>query len=99
MKYMFSVGQFLADGSWLMPAEKVVRWQRQLATTYADLTAQEQASDQRQADKVLKVLVPSKRERIFQRHRQYYLGQLVDKPLDEQSLPQLRLVAAREIAA
>jgi hypothetical protein len=36
-----------------IPGEKVERWQRQLATPYAELTTKEQASDLEQADKIL----------------------------------------------
>lgn len=98
MRYMFSVGQFLADGSWLMPAEKAERWQRQMNTDFSDLSEQEKDSDRRQADKILKALVPSKKKQAFQKHSRHYLGKLLDSQLDEKDLLQYRLVATRELA-
>ena len=56
MKYLFSVCSEADDGSMLIPKEKVDRWQRQMWTPYADLTAAEQESDRHQALKVLPAL-------------------------------------------
>ena len=56
MRWMFSVGTFNADGTWIMPAEKVQQWQRQMNTPYSELSEQEKESDRDQADKTLSVL-------------------------------------------
>lgn len=45
MDYMFTQGEFLVDGGWAMPKEKVDRWQRQARTHYNGLTEKEQKSD------------------------------------------------------
>lgn len=57
MRYMFSQGQMQADGSWLMPADKVERWQRQVEASFDELEALgETASDYEMADWVLKAM-------------------------------------------
>ena len=56
MNYMFTQGTY-ADGAWTMPADKVERWSRQMATPYGALTFKEQESDRHQADKVIAVLM------------------------------------------
>jgi hypothetical protein len=53
MGYLFTQGEFNDDGSWTMPKEKVERWQRQVATSFADLSEEEKESDRRQVDKML----------------------------------------------
>lgn len=58
MKYMFSCGAYQSNGAWVMPAEKVERWQRQMDTPYDDLTDKEREFDRHQADKVLAVVQP-----------------------------------------
>lgn len=55
MRYLFSVGDRVDDGSVLIPADKVKRWERQIHADYDDLSEEEQASDLEQADKVLSV--------------------------------------------
>ena len=55
MHYMFTQGTY-SDGTWTMPADKVERWSRQMATPYSGLTFKEQESDRHQADKVMAVL-------------------------------------------
>lgn len=69
MKYMFTCGQFDDNGNWIMPAEKVERWQRQMNTDYSDLTEREKDSDRSQADKILAVLpkvsIPSAMPRLL----------------------------------
>ncbi|MEP7292285.1 MAG: hypothetical protein ABI835_10900 [Chloroflexota bacterium] len=56
MRWMFTIGVFNEDGTWTMPAAKVVRWQGQMETPYAALTEREKDSDREQADKILAVL-------------------------------------------
>lgn len=98
MKYMFSVGQFLTDGSWLMPADKVERWQRQMNTPYTLLSEKERASDLRQADKVLKVMAPSRLEKIKARYSQYYLTLAANNiPFTATDHMQLRLAITRNL--
>lgn len=56
MRYMFSKAPLNEDGSWTMPAEFVERWQRQMNTSYAELSEPEQNSDRTEADKFLALL-------------------------------------------
>lgn len=53
MKYLFEVSIQNEDGSVTIPADKVSRWQRQMATDYKDLTESEKKSDRHQAIKVI----------------------------------------------
>lgn len=99
MKYMFGVGQFLTDGTWLMPADKVERWQRQMNTPFEALSEQEQASDLRQADKVIKAMAPSKREKVILRHGRYYAALKADGVFREEDDCQLRTALTRMIVA
>lgn len=56
MKHLFSVSEQNKDGSVTIPKEFVDRWKRQIATKYADLTAKEQQSDQKEADNILNIV-------------------------------------------
>lgn len=56
MEYLFSVSFEMSDGSFVIGAKNVERWQRQIATDYADLSEKEKESDRHQADKILTVL-------------------------------------------
>lgn len=56
MKWQFSCCTENPDGSVTIPAEKVERWKRQMNAPYAELSNNEQESDRREADKILKVL-------------------------------------------
>lgn len=51
MEYQFSCGTFSPNGDWVMPAEKVKHWQRQISTKYEDLTNAEKESDREQVRK------------------------------------------------
>ena len=55
MKYMFSqcyqVGE--TGDTWIIPPAKVKRWQRQMVTSYSDLSKKEKESDRHHADKIL----------------------------------------------
>ena len=59
MGYMFACGTHMPDGTWVMPADKARRWQRQMETPYTALTDKERESDRHQADKVLAVVQPA----------------------------------------
>jgi len=56
MEYLFSKCTFNEDGTAVIPAWAVTRWQRQLATPFADLPPEEQEADFSEADRVLEVL-------------------------------------------
>lgn len=56
MKYLFSVCYVNHDGTVTIPADKAIRWKRQMNTEYAKLSDKEQESDRHQADKVIGVL-------------------------------------------
>ena len=59
MGYMFACGTHMPDGTWVMPADKARRWQRQMETPYTALTDKERESDRHQADKILAVVQPA----------------------------------------
>jgi hypothetical protein len=52
-RYMHSKCLRLSDGSLLVPAELVSRWESQFKTSYADLTDQEKESDREQVRRYL----------------------------------------------
>ena len=56
MAYLFSKGTFNKDGTWTMPKEFVERWSRQTSTPYDNLSALEQDSDRKEADKFLAII-------------------------------------------
>ena len=55
-KYVHDKGQRQSDGSVLLPAELVTRWERQINTQYPDLAADEKESDREQVRKYLPLL-------------------------------------------
>jgi hypothetical protein len=55
-KYVHDKGQRQSDGSVLLPAELVARWERQINTQYPDLAADEKESDREQVRKYLPLL-------------------------------------------
>ena len=56
MEYLFSKGTLNPDGTWTMPSWAVERWQRQMNTSFANLSDIEQDTDRKEADKMLEVL-------------------------------------------
>lgn len=60
MKYLFEVSKQNDDGTVTIPADKVETWQRQMITSYADLSSKEKESDLEQAKKVLAILKDDK---------------------------------------
>jgi hypothetical protein len=55
-KYVHRLGQRQPDGSLLLPAVLVDRWERQIATRYIDLKSEEKESDREQVRKYLPLL-------------------------------------------
>ena len=56
MTYLFQVSSRDEDGSYTIPSDKVMKWERQIATPYTQLTDIEKESDREQAEKVLDAL-------------------------------------------
>jgi hypothetical protein len=61
-RYMHSKGQRQPDGSLILPAELVARWERQMSTPYADLESDEKESDREQVRKYLPVIANALKE-------------------------------------
>jgi hypothetical protein len=55
--YMHSKSVRQPDGSLLIPADLVERWERQMTTDYADLTEKEKDGDREQVEKYLPLIV------------------------------------------
>jgi hypothetical protein len=55
-RYMHSQGQQQPDGSLLIPAQFVQRWERQMNTPYSLLTEEEKESDREQVAKYLPLI-------------------------------------------
>jgi hypothetical protein len=55
-KYVHEKGRRQSDGSVLLPADLVSRWERQINTSYEDLTNEEKNSDREQVQKYLPLL-------------------------------------------
>lgn len=55
-RYLHSKGVRQSDGSILIPAELVARWDTQLATPFANLTDKEKDSDREQVRKYLPII-------------------------------------------
>lgn len=55
-RYMHSKGQLQADGSLILPPDLVSQWERQMATTYANLSEIEKESDRDQVRLYLPIL-------------------------------------------
>lgn len=58
MDYLFQMSRHNEDGSVTIPVNLVERWQRQVATKYADLSELEKNSDRAQARRMIAVLAP-----------------------------------------
>lgn len=56
-RYMHEKGERQPDGSILLPAELVSRWERQITTPYRDLRESEKESDREQVRRYLPVVV------------------------------------------
>ncbi len=55
-RYMHGKATKQEDGSLLSPADLVERWEKQIATDYADLPADEQESDKEQVERYLPII-------------------------------------------
>ena len=55
-RYLHSKGVRQSDGSLLLPADLVARWERQIDTKYADLDDHERESDREQVRKYLPLI-------------------------------------------
>ncbi|HDR3523998.1 TPA: hypothetical protein QCN93_004711 [Bacillus pacificus] len=56
MEYLFSKSVKNEDGTVIIPKWAVDRWERQVNTSYKDLSEEEKDSDRKEADKFLKVI-------------------------------------------
>lgn len=56
-RYVHDQGARQSDGSLLIPAQIVARWDKQIGTSYAALSAEEQQSDREQVRRYLPVVV------------------------------------------
>jgi hypothetical protein len=56
-RYMHDQGERLSDGSLLIPAELVNRWESQIARPYSKLEENEKASDREQVRRYLPLIV------------------------------------------
>lgn len=56
MKYLFSKCTVDPSGNYVIPKELVDRWQRQLNTSYADLSEREKESDRDEVRKILPII-------------------------------------------
>lgn len=82
MKYQFSKAELQPDGTWIMPAWAVERWQRQMNTPYAELPEEEKASDRKGADEILAIVgkeAAYERGKAEERARYDALKAVVDK--------------------
>ena len=52
MEHLFSVGGTNPDGSYVIPADKVARWKKQMETPYSELSEEEKERDREQAHKI-----------------------------------------------
>lgn len=57
MVYLFNMSHSNGDGTIIIPATLVARWQGQIATPYEELSEREKDSDRVEADKVLTLMV------------------------------------------
>lgn len=56
-RHVHAKGRRQSDGSLVLPAELVERWERQIATEYADLNEAEKESDREQVRRYLALIV------------------------------------------
>jgi hypothetical protein len=62
-QYLHDKGVRQPDGSLILPAELVRRWETQIATPYADLSEAEKQSDREQVQRYLPLILSELRKR------------------------------------
>lgn len=55
-RHLHSTGRIQSDGSIVLPADLVARWDRQMSTEYESLSKEEQESDREQVRRYLPVI-------------------------------------------
>ena len=65
-RYVHSKGLRQADGSLFLRADLILRWERQIATRYAELDEQEKESDREQVRKYLSIIASALSEHFEQ---------------------------------
>lgn len=68
-RYVHNQCEGREDGSLVIPAELVARWEAQIETPYADLSEQEQESDREQVRRYLPVIAEELLDDACPRHR------------------------------
>jgi hypothetical protein len=63
-RYVHSKGVRQPDGSLLLPADLVARWEKQIDSKYADLDDKEKESDREQVRKYLPLIASALAERV-----------------------------------
>lgn len=56
MKYLFTQGKFMSDGSFLINRENVEKWKRQMTTEYSELTEREMEADRKEVRGTLRAM-------------------------------------------
>jgi hypothetical protein len=62
-RYVHDRGKVQPDGALLLPPELVSRWERQISTSYEDLSEDEKESDREQVRRYLPIIAPALRIR------------------------------------
>ncbi len=55
-RYMHDKASRQEDGTLVIPADLVARWEKQIQTSYADLSADEKKSDREQVERYLPII-------------------------------------------
>lgn len=71
IRYHFRVSQKSASGTFIIPVDKVKRWQRQMEMPYSELSEEEKESDRHQADKVIAAIRTTNWRGMMCEHRHF----------------------------